>query len=99
MTERNQTGLTRCPDECSLCPAAEGDNGSAPEAPTLQGWRLVLSAMGVFGLPIVLAVAGAVLAWGGPAGQWLGAVTGFVVGTAIAAVGARRLYPGRKERA
>ncbi len=71
---------------CGKCPI-----GSCPEDPADQGaipkgWRLVGSAIGVFLLPVILAVCGAAVAGNSESMRFIGAATGLTLGLAGAIV-------------
>ena len=82
-------------DRCAGCPGCGPDRGEATDASsasspsaevpseTPERWPLVAS-IGFFLLPIVLAIAGAILGRAGPSWQLLGAVVGLTVGVGLA---------------
>jgi len=85
-------GCASC--QVSGCPARDGQNGSS-----LRGWRLTLSAVAFFLVPVVLGVAGAACAGGSGGGQLVGAIIGMAVGMAGSAFLARALRREHREGA
>jgi positive regulator of sigma E activity len=80
-----------CPGECPGCGASERDEkvGHSHEMPDqveggLTGWKLAAAAVGMFLVPLVAAIAGAVLAGEGNNRKFLGAVIGLAVGVTVA---------------
>ncbi len=80
-----------CPGECPGCGASEQDEklGHSHDMPDqvgggLTGWKLAAAAVGMFLLPLLAAIAGAVLAGEGNNQKFLGAVIGLAVGVFVA---------------
>lgn len=78
---------TGCGGKCMQSPTDPNHHQSGG----LQGWGLVLPAGGVFLVPLVLAVIGAVIAGSSRIAQIIGALSGLLIGTAGAAIIARLL--------
>jgi len=78
MTDATHDPDRPCGSGCTRC----GLHAAPPDVPVLRGWRLTVSALGVFLLPLVLAVAGAVVVGGEGGRQFLGALAGLAVGLA-----------------
>lgn len=74
-----KTGAS-CGTGCDVCRA--GDDPK-PSSGGLVGWRLVVSAVAVFLVPLASALGGAVLAGGAEPAKLLGALCGLIVGLAI----------------
>ncbi|NCC52313.1 MAG: hypothetical protein EOM20_14000 [Spartobacteria bacterium] len=72
-----------CGGQCAHC--ALGDAIGQDETIS-KGWRLVLPAVGVFLVPLALALTGAVLFRGSPGRQTVGAFGGLMVGLLIAGI-------------
>ena len=87
-----RTGCASCP--VSGCPARDSQHGSS-----LRGWRLTLSAVAFFLVPVVLGVAGAACAGASGGGQLVGAIIGMAVGMAGTALLVRALHRGHREGA
>ncbi len=83
--------------ECENCSGCSvGDSPPTPDAadePGLAGWRLVSTSIGMFLVPIALAIIGAICGGGNPGSQLLGALVGLTIGI-VAAVGIARLLHG-----
>jgi hypothetical protein len=79
---------------CSGCPRCpSGDHPTdEPDSPLLYGWRLGLSAIGLFLGPVVLAIVGVLLFGDSPASQLAGAMVGLGVGLAVS-VGVAKVLP------
>lgn len=78
-----------CAAQCTGCGGAET---RPAEAGGLTGWRLTAVAAGVFLVPLLLAVAGAIVLprfWPGPAAQIVGGAGGLLVGVVLAVVAGR----------
>ncbi len=92
-----QAGGSACP-QASNSTASDGTTGSDG---SLRGSRFALASLGLFLVPVLLALAGAILSmsnWGrsvwnasDPSGQLLGATSGMLIGTLGTIVGARVL--------
>ena len=79
---------------CSDCPRCSGgDRPSEEESDRalLLGWRLGLSAAGLFLGPVVLAIVGALLLDDSPASQLAGATAGLGLGLAVSVAVAKVL--------
>jgi len=90
MKTANAQDKRSCPAACPGCAGEAGAGGPS-------GWRLTLPAVGVFLIPLALAVVGATVAGPREAGRALGAVVGLLGGLGGAAAAARLL--GRKDGA
>ena len=88
-----------CPAGCPHCSEA----AEAIAAPTeLAGWRLTVSAAGLFLVPLLLAIAGAGAApavWAHSVAQFVGGVGGLLIGIAGAVFVGRFLGRGAQEEA
>lgn len=82
LTQTNCAGCPRCAAEGCLSPPGE-------EAGTPEGCRLVFGAIGLFLMPLVLAIVGA--KWLGTTGvmQFLGGLAGLAVGMTASVVAGR----------
>ena len=86
-----------CSGGCSRCGSPEPPKGPAGEG--LAGWRLTVSAIAAFLMPLALAVAGAAMGGGSETGQFLGAMIGLGVGLTIGLVVSRLLGSAAKDGA
>ena len=84
-------------DSCGGCircgpsvPPARGDE--------FRGWRVGLSSAGVFLLPLSSALVGGVLLGGSGTRQFVGTAGGLLLGLVLAAIGAKLLRKGPKEK-
>ncbi|HUS90617.1 MAG TPA: SoxR reducing system RseC family protein [Phycisphaerae bacterium] len=78
MSEVTEKAKGPCGPGCTRCGVHEPPTGASP----LEGGRLVAASLGVFMLPLVLAIVGAAVAGGEGTRQLLGALGGLVVGLA-----------------
>ena len=78
-TERPPTYA--CPVDCPGCP--ESDPAPIPDSAPLAGWPLVGTALLTFLVPLLFALAGAVIIRTSAAGQLFGCVAGLIMGMAI----------------
>jgi hypothetical protein len=85
-------GCASCP--VSGCQASDSQNGGS-----LRGWRLTLSAVVFFLVPVVFGVAGAACARGSGGGELVGAIIGIAVGMAGSALLVRALHGEQREGA
>ena len=68
-------------DSCSSCPMTEcREKAGKPVDSRLAGWSFVFSSIGVFLVPLVLALTGAVLAGGSETRRFLFGAAGLLVG-------------------
>lgn len=81
-----------CGSGCSHCAVSE----KPPGAGELVGWRLGLSAVGLFLFPMALATAGALIGKTALT-QVIGCICGLVVGAGITVVVSRILRRSRRE--
>ena len=82
-----------CATGCGECRAPDG---RVPVSGGLTGWRLAVSAMGVFLVPLVGALLGVVLAGGGEGRKLLAALGGLMAGLAAGGVISRVVSRTRK---
>lgn len=85
----NRSNLSACPVQCTGCPELAVDP-SATSTP-LAGWRLARLAAATFLLPLLIGLAGALIAPPSPPSQLLGCLLGLAAGIAIV----RWLVPAR----
>jgi len=90
------------PENCSRCSACGAGNSAKPRAtdrPHLTGCCLILPAVGLFIVPPVLAIAGAILAGENCDAQFFGAIAGLLAGiaAAVVVVGLLRRRGGKKK--
>lgn len=88
-----------CPDERAACPHCAGGvcpSANDAEPSTVRGPCLVGSAIGLFLLPVLLAIGGAVAAGPNETAQLVGALVGLGIGMAGSILAARWIAPWRK---
>lgn len=83
-----------CGGGCSRCGQAPDDGAAAA---SLRGWRLVAAAAGVFLVPPLAAMVGALIAGADRTGQFVGAAIGLAVGLSLAGAATRMRRNWRKE--
>ncbi len=88
-TTRDQEHCDACRDLAG-CPGCTARNSVAPVVPC-SGLAVVGGAFGLFVLPVLLAVGGALLARGSAVAQLAGGLSGLVMGMALAWLGHRAL--------
>lgn len=94
-TTRHQQHGDACRDAAG-CPGCTACGSVAPEVP-YSGLAVVGGALGLFVLPVLLAVGGALLTRGSAAWQLAGGLGGLVAGMALAWLGHRVLNRKTKE--
>ena len=95
MNQTNQQPAAECPVRCPHCAAADRESEQPLAGP--QGWRLVTASIGVFLLPLGLALAGAAGGGETKVGQFVGAVAGLAAGLAGSVLVARLIRRTGKE--
>ena len=80
-----------CAVDCPGCPEAAAD--PIPDSVPLAGWSLAGTALLIFLVPLLFALAGAVISRSSLAGQLLGCVAGLIMGMVIA----RSVFPTSSE--
>ena len=81
------------------CPRCGREAASVEDKTDLAGWRLTAAAAGVFLVPLLPAVAGAVVIprlWCHPAAQIAGGAGGLLIGAVAAAAAARLRRPAAR---
>ena len=76
---------------CLGCPVQDCPAGDREDDLPVSGWRLGLSAMGLFLGPSVLAIVGAMCYGNSRGAQFLGAIAGLVIGMTASVVLAKLL--------
>ena len=76
---------------CEKCPVENCPTGGATPADAPRGWRLVLTSIGFFLAPLLLALLGSACLAETGTGQFVGGVAGLALGLAGAAVVSRLL--------
>ncbi len=98
MTPPEQRAGEKCPGPCDKCELA-GALESAAARQGIAGWRMVMASTLVFLLPLVLAMAGAVLMrQAGETRQLIGAAAGLAAGVAVAVPLMRLIRPKHEEK-
>ena len=97
----NSPDISDCQAGCSQC-STDSPTPAAGGEEIFTGWRLAVAALWVFVLPLVLAVAGALVArwyWPGPAPALLATLAGLAAGGAISWTAERliRTTPGEMQ--
>ncbi len=68
---------------CAHCGCCEQAGESPRETPPLKGWRFTAAAAGVFLVPVVGALCGALIAGQGHSAGFIGGSVGFLCGMAL----------------
>ena len=95
----NSPDISNCQAGCSQCSAGSPTLAAGGEE-IFTGWRLAVAALWVFVLPLVLAVAGAVVGrwyWPGPTGMLLATLAGLAAGGAISWTASRLIRTTQSE--
>jgi len=75
--------------DCHACGGQPGDHGAASVRPPITGWRFAWTSVGVFVVPLALAVAGACWFRNEPASQLAAGAGGLLLGMTLAGVTAK----------
>jgi hypothetical protein len=79
------------PSDCNACGRRHGGADASPPSQLMTGWRFVWTSVGVFLVPLALAVAGACWFRNDPARQVAAGLGGLCLGMALAGAAARLL--------